>query len=126
MNLDQRRMMCAYQLIENAGDQRKLWKGAVDSFGAEVQRSGLLQALAFIHRGPNKAVAAPLSAGIRQHLADLHHLEGRATPSLLTEVRDLPAEAYMRITLEVLSLSVWLRRAAQILIPDDNPSSEKK
>lgn len=122
MNLEQRRMLCAYDLLENTGDRGKYWKTAVDGFGAEVQRLGLLQALAFLHRGPTKGIADDFCAAVREHLVALHHLPAQAQGSFLEEVRDLQAEAYVRITLEVLALSVWLRRAGQILLQDDNPN----
>ena len=110
-------MMRAYIAMEKTrGDQRDALVQAVDGLGAEVQRSGLLQALAFVHRGPTKEIAEQLSGTIREHLVELGHLEEAAgQTSFLVEVRDLPRAAYMRVTREIMALSVWLKRAGQIL-----------
>lgn len=110
-------MQRAYRAIEDtSGAQRETWVRAVLELGPEIQRSGLLQALAFLHRGPGKDIAQDLCKEVRAHLADLGHLPAQAKgEGFLIEVRDLDRATYMRITREVLALSLWLKRAAQIL-----------
>ncbi len=118
--LEQRRMTLAYRTLENVAKQDpKTWKRAVSGLGPEIQRSGLLQALAFLHRGPSEKIAEALCAGIRKHLCSLGHLEEKASnTSFLVEVRDLDRMAYMRVTRETMALAVWLKRAGEILAKD--------
>lgn len=115
--LEQRRMTLAYRTLEKVAEQdRKTWERAVSGLGPEIQRSGLLQALAFLHRGPSKAIAEALCARIREHLHSLGHLEAKpSNQSFLVEVRDLDRMAYMRVTRETMALAVWLKRAGEIL-----------
>jgi len=114
-------MKRAYTAIEETqGEARKQWVRAVDGLGPEIQRSGLLQAFAFLHRGPTKGIAQDLCKEVREHLARLGHLpESAGGKSFLVEVRDLDRSTYMRVTRETLALSVWLKRAGQILGDDD-------
>jgi CRISPR-associated protein Cmr5 len=120
MNLEQRRMTGAYSAIEGVKkEQRENWKRAVLGLGAEIQRVGLLQALAFLHRGPTKEIAGDLCKAIRGHLVALGHLPKKPSGNdLLTEVRDLARMDYMRVTRETMALSVWLKRAAEIVLKD--------
>lgn len=119
MTLDQLRMKRAYGAIERAS-HRETWIRAVEGLGPEIQRAGLLQALAFLHRGPTKEIAPALCAEIREHLVARGHLSGAGhRQGFLVEVRDLDRADYMRITREVLALSVWLKRAAQVLKKED-------
>jgi hypothetical protein len=116
--LEQRRMTQAYRTLENALKQgdRETWKRAVSGLGPDIQRSGLLQALAFLHRGPTKGIAEPLCKAIRAHLHALGHLkEDAARKDFLVEVRDLDRLTYMRVTRETMALAVWLKRAGEIL-----------
>jgi CRISPR/Cas system CMR-associated protein Cmr5 small subunit len=117
MTLDQQRMKRAYRATEDTkGSRREVWVRTVKDLGPEIQRSGLLQALAFLHRGPSKEIAEELCGEIRGHLVDRGHLKGAgARDGFLVEVRDLDRQTYMRVTRETLALSVWLKRAAQIL-----------
>ena len=115
--LDQRRMTRAYRAVEGTKEaDRDEWVRVVMNLGPEIQRSGLLQAVASLHRGPSKKIAEDLCGEIHQHLVDLGHLsETTKSSGLLIEVRDLDSVSYMRVSREVLALSIWLRRAAQIL-----------
>lgn len=121
MRLDQERMKRAYRAIEQTtGSQREVWMRAAEGLGPEIQRAGLLQALAFLHRGPTKAIAPALCAAIREHLVGRGHLSGTGhAQGFLVEVRDLGRTDYMRITREVLALSIWFKRAAQVLKQED-------
>jgi CRISPR-associated protein Cmr5 len=121
--LDQVRMKAAYRRLEGASDaDKRAWKQVVTGLGAEVQRCGLLQALAFAHRGPNKALAEPLCQALREHLVKTRQLTGEMPRSgFLVEVRDLDRATYMRVTREVIAFAVWLKRAAEILSPSDKP-----
>lgn len=126
--LDQIRMKAAYKLIEKAADQkaRKQWKQVVSGLGAEIQRCGLLQALAFAHRGPNKLLAGPMCEALRAHLVERKHLDGRMPKDgFLVEVRDLDRTNYMRITREIIAFSVWLKRAAEILALQDDAAEKR-
>lgn len=117
--LERRRMQFAYnELTRLTPAQRDLWERAVDGLGPEVQRAGLLQALAFLHRGPTKEIAEHLGKRIRAHLEDLGHLPKKQEPLLLT-VRDLDTLSYMRITREIIALSVWLKRAVQTPLTEE-------
>lgn len=121
MNLEQRRMTRAYEAIALVKEgQREPWKRAVIGLGAEIQRVGLLQAIAFIHRGPTEKIATELCKAIRAHLAALGHLPKKpGIDDLLIEIRDLGRMDYMRVTRETMALSVWLKRAAEILLKDN-------
>ncbi|WP_295392266.1 type III-B CRISPR module-associated protein Cmr5 [uncultured Thiodictyon sp.] len=118
--LEQVRMKRAYAAIDDTqGARRTTWLQAVSGFGPEIQRSGLLQALAFLHRGPTKDIADDLCKQIREHLTKLGHLPApKRVTSFLIEVRDLDRATYMRVTREIMALSVWLKRAGQILGDD--------
>jgi hypothetical protein len=114
--LEQQRMQRAYRALEAAGKEQDAWIRVLKGLGPEVQRSGLLQALAFLHRGPDGDCAEPICRVIREHLANLGHVEPQPdAKGFLIEVRDLDRGEYMRVTREVLAFSVWLKRAAQIL-----------
>ncbi len=117
--LDQRRMTVAHNaFLPLSAADRKLWEGLVNGLGAEVQRCGLLQALAFLHRRSSereRELVGTLCTLIAQHLKQMRHLtDEQSRGPLLTTVRDLPVDAYMRVTREVIELSVWLKRSAQI------------
>ena len=130
MTLEHRRMHRAFTTVEEAvaAAQFKAWKTAVMSFGSEVQRCGLLQAVAFLHRGQDKdvkAVAVRLTTCIRDHLIKVRILVPDEPESpLLTILRGVSTDEYMMATREVLALSLWLRRATQaqagVDAPDDH------
>ena len=109
--LDQKRMSTAYAALNELGpDDMKAFVG----LGAEIQRCGMLQALAFLHRGPTKSVAGKLCHVLQKHLSSLGHME-KSQKSLLAYLRDLKeVRAYQRLTRETVALCVWLRRVAQI------------
>lgn len=116
MTLEHRRMHRAFTTVEEAvaEAQFKAWKTAAMSFGSEVQRCGLLQAVAFLHRGQDKDAAMRLTECIRDHLIKVRILvpDEPASP-LLTILRGVSTDEYMMATREVLALSLWLRRATQ-------------
>ena len=116
MMLEHRRMHRAFITVEEAvaAAQFKAWKTAVMSFGSEVQRCGLLQAVAFLHRGQDKGVALRLTESVRDHLIQVRILQVREPRKpLLTILRSVSTDEYMMATREVLALSLWLRRATQ-------------
>lgn len=116
MMLEHRRMHRAFTTVDEAvaAGQFKAWKTAAMSFGSEVQRCGLLQAVAFLHRGQDKNVAMRLTECIRDHLIMVRILASREPREpLLTILRSVSTDEYMMATREVLALSVWLRRATQ-------------
>ena len=116
MMLEHRRMHRAFTTVEEAVEagQFKAWKTAVMSFGSEVQRCGLLQAVAFLHRGQDKGVALRLTESVRDHLIQVRILQVREPRKpLLTILRSVSTDEYMMATREVLALSLWLRRATQ-------------
>ncbi len=101
-------------------------------FGTNVQRDGLLQAIAFLERTArspelNEARDTLLRA-VKNHLFDQHFLTPRpARPgfvgvdrqaTLIRIVAALDATEYMLVTREVLAVSVWLKRATQALCGD--------
>lgn len=116
MTLEHRRMHRAFTTVEEAvaAAQSKAWKTAAMSFGSEVQRCGLLQAVAFLHRGQDKGVALRLTECVRDHLIQVRILAPDEPESpLLTILRGVSTDEYMMATREVLALSLWLRRATQ-------------
>jgi CRISPR-associated protein Cmr5 len=98
-------------------EQRKEYKPLANSFGGQVMRNGLAAALAFLER---KEGASQLLLG---HLAkaELPGLEGARGDGakLPDEARRLGLEEYMLATREALRFSVWLRRAVQALLKDE-------
>ena len=131
LTLEQERMKVAYDTTKSAIDpagetkaSKDDWKNVVMPFGTSVQRSGLLQAIAFLQRETDKGTLAvarkELLKTLRKHLVDRGFLlGGDATGELLDIAGRLDASKYMFVTREVLAISIWYKRAAQALCGDD-------
>lgn len=121
--LDQIRAVWAYQVVEAflgqspTQERKRSWKTAVMDFGTQVQRCGLLQALAFLKRDACADVHRELLPRVQDHLAKKGMLPARdgARPDFFVEVRGLSAANYMLVTRETMNLAIWLRRATQAL-----------
>lgn len=115
MTLEHTRADAAFRVREGlpANEQAEFDK-LVPGLGAEVQRCGLLQAVAFLKRSPSRAVADKIGQAVLQHLVGT----GMMPPvpkgtDLLQALRGTDTTRYIIVTREVLALSVWLKRAAQ-------------
>lgn len=105
---DQQRARHAFDRVAvvKAGD-RDEYKIAVNSFGANVIRSGLAAALAFLER---KKDASSLF---------LNDLRSAGIPgvtkerSLPDQIRDMDVQSYMLVTREILKVTLWFKRAVQ-------------
>jgi hypothetical protein len=102
----------------------KEWKTQVMGFGTNVQRCGLLQALAFLRRDAEHIYEA-IQTALSDHLRDRGFLTLRRGDDLLEVVRKLPAMDYMLVSREVLGVALWLKRAAQILCQDPPARAER-
>ncbi len=128
LNLEQARMDAGYQATwafafrkdaqgqqqRKPGDEPKTWKTHVMGFGTNVQRCGLLQALAFLRRD-EQAVYNAIESTLKAHLKERGFIAQKSAGDLLEVVRTLPSMEYMTVSREVLALSLWIKRAAQIL-----------
>lgn len=113
MNLEQHRMKVAWDAVAAVGGRWEDWKPAAMSFGANVQRCGLLQAVVFLLRD-HADVAKLLTEPTRDHLIARQMLDADAADrSLLDALRALDGDRAMLVTREVLALSIWIRRATQ-------------
>jgi len=99
------------------GKKPKTWKTQVMSFGTNIQRCGLLQALAFLRRD-GETVYEAIQLALGEHLRSRGFLARSPPPDLLETVRKLPAFDYMLVSREALGVALWLKRAAQILCAD--------
>lgn len=119
MTLEQYRVKLAWDVTSAyaTDDGRKAaWKTAIMGFGTNVHRCGLLQAVAFLRRDEEQIYSA-LGVVLDTHLRQRGFLAGQTNADLMTTVGALSAMDYMLVSREVLAVSVWLKRAAQILCP---------
>lgn len=118
---DQERALLVYQCADKViepslrGDYKVLAK----DLGANIMRTGLCAALAFVQRnakGNGTAGKHKNAAGIfLEHLAEAMHaipaLKQVTGAGLFAEVRKLELNEYMLATREMLRLAIWFRRA---------------
>lgn len=114
MNLEQHRMKAAWDVATAIEPKHwDAWWSAAMSFGANVQRCGLLQSVVFLLRD-HKDVADLLTGAVRDHLVDRKMLDEAARERpLLDALRAMDGDRHMLVTREVLALSIWIRRATQ-------------
>jgi len=116
LTLEQRRMLRAYESTQNLTAHQAEWKRAAMDLGANVQRCGLLQALAFLKRDA-APVAPGLLALLRDHLVDRSILPDGCDQDLAEAVARIQhVRQYMLATRETLAFSLWLKRSAQALL----------
>jgi CRISPR-associated protein Cmr5 len=117
---EQKWALHAYACVRSVlSDQRlrKEYKPLANSFGGQVMRNGLAAALAYLERREGAAelllghLAAAKFPGLQRAWND-----GAKLPD---EARRLGLEEYMLATREALRFSVWLRRAVQALLKDE-------
>jgi CRISPR-associated protein Cmr5 len=115
---EQRRALHAYRCVEAVpSPQRADYKARLSGLGSAVMRDGLAAALTFLER---ECQDNPAAATLLGHLADYLATEqlppfepvrdGRRLPAA---VREMPLEAYMLATRELLRVLVWFQRAVQ-------------
>lgn len=109
---DQRRAAYAYQHVEAIKEKaaRDDYEVAVNDFGANVLRSGLLVAVARLQVQPGGKV-------LIQHLSEAEipgiRSQEAAKRSVLEQVREMPLDDYLLATREILNLAQWFKRAVQ-------------
>jgi len=118
LRVEQQRIQRAYTVLDEVVREKVFaeWRTSTLGFGADVQRCGLLQTIAFLYRGKedkSRKVAELLSGAVRHHLRDRRLLERNDAVDLLADLRTMDGDRYMLATREVLALSVWLKRATQ-------------
>lgn len=107
MTRDQQRAQHAYQCVGKVEENnRKDYKVQVNSFGANVLRSGLAAAVGFLERDKASLFLEHLAG------ANIPNLEG-AGDKFPERVRELPLAEYMLATREALKMALWFRRAVQ-------------
>lgn len=121
LTLEQHRVQVAYATTEAflgngpTPERQKNWKTAVMDFGTQVQRCGLLQAVAFLKRDADQQVHQALLPAIRQHLITRGMLKNNCPDDLFVVAKALESRQYMLVSREVLALSAWVKRATQSL-----------
>lgn len=114
---EQKWALHAYACVQKVPkEQRGEYKPLANGLGSHVMRNGLAAALAFLER---REGAASL---LLEHLAraELPGLAGRAGKELPQAARGLELEDYMLATREALRFSLWLRRAVQALLAEED------
>lgn len=107
---DQQRALHAYGCVEKVDTkERNDYKVQVNSFGANILRSGLAAAVSFLERDKDKAL---LFLG---HLRTAHipGIDLNSKDSFPEQIRNLKLDAYMLATRETLKVALWFRRAVQ-------------
>ena len=109
---DQRRAQTAYNAVTGFSGELKEYKIQVHSLGANILRSGLAGALAFMQR--SKSAAAEALARDLATAAVLKDFDlGADLSSMAKKVREMPLADYMLLTRELVVLVQWFRRAVQ-------------
>lgn len=111
---DQRLAFFAYQKVGEVKGERDEYKTAVSDFGANILRSGLVAALATLVRrkdGGAKKLLKDLLDSDEVRSALRSPDKPNAEPMVL--ICNLDAADYMLLSLRLLQLATWLKRAAQ-------------
>lgn len=114
---DQRRAHHAYSRAEAA--KKELGKGyegykiAINGLGANILRSGLTGAIAFLERDKSNVEVTRLLGDLGS--AGIPGLEKLSANDLPAKVRTLDVGAYMLATREMLRVVFWFRRAVQAM-----------
>jgi CRISPR-associated protein Cmr5 len=112
---DQRRALHAYEVVGRvAKKDQKDYKIAVNDFGANILRGGLVAALAAVERLGERGKV------LLDHLATagIPGLQGVTHDNLFAQVRKLEVDAYMIATREMIAVATWLKRAVQATFED--------
>uniref|UniRef100_E6Q6Q9 CRISPR type III-B/RAMP module-associated protein Cmr5 n=1 Tax=mine drainage metagenome TaxID=410659 RepID=E6Q6Q9_9ZZZZ len=111
---DQRLAFFAYQKVGEIKDERDEYKTAVSDFGANILRSGLSAALATLMRRKDQGAER-----VRKHILTSDDVQSalkspdKTNAELITLICNLGALDYMLLSLRLLQLATWLKRAAQ-------------
>lgn len=105
---DQQRALYAYECIQKVGkDKLNDYKVHVNSFGANLLKSGLSAALSFLERdGASDFLGHLKNAGIPG-------IDTNKNESIGAQVRKLETEPYMLASREARKIAIWFRRAVQ-------------
>lgn len=115
---DQQRALYAYRCVQPFDkDQLKAYKVHVDSFGANLLKSGLATALSFLERerkARDKKEQDEASIFL-DHLksAGIPGIEKGKDESIGAQVRKLETEQYILASREARKIAIWFRRAVQ-------------
>lgn len=122
-NLDNERASYAYKCVEeikNQNDEKteKKYRSAVRSSGALMQKSGLMQTLAFYLSKKDNEHYNQLARHIL-HWKCVHD-EGEDSLDIYHKFLELPDEKIMYKTQEVKALIVWLKRFADAMLKGED------
>jgi len=111
MTRDQKRAQHAYERVRLVAENlRSDYKIAVNNLAANIMRSGLAAAVAFLQRrndeAANRLIGDLATAGIPG-------LENTDRVTFPDHVRGLELEPYMLATRETLKVAQWFKRAVQ-------------
>ena len=123
-NLDHDRALYAYKCVEEiqtiGGDTETKYRRAVLSSGALIQKSGLMQTLAFYISKKDKEYYEQLAG----HILHLKHVGGTTEGDLLNAYKkllDCSAEEDMLYkTQEAKALILWLKRFAEAMLKGED------
>ena len=109
---DQHRALYAYECVQNvAKDKLNDYKVHVNSFGANLLKSGLAASICFLERDKADAFLRHLQA------ADIPGINPQADekqpPTIGAQVRKLETEQYILASREARKIAIWFRRAVQ-------------
>ena len=118
MTRDQHRARYAYERVARIaeGPTAKDYKIVVMGIGANIMRSGLASAIAFLERRNSPAVVSFLDDLSGASIPGLEEAKGENLPDRVRNLTDL--DAYMLATRETLRVALWFRRAVQALVRD--------
>lgn len=110
---DQDRAVYAYTQVAKITkkEEQAEYKIAVNQLGAQVMRSGLAAAMAFLERKNDREAVNRLLGDIAG--ANIMGLAGTNAKNLPDHIRKMDLESYMIATREILRILIWFRRAVQ-------------
>lgn len=117
MTRDQERAKYAYDCVRSipSGSVRDDYKILVYGLGANIMRSGLAAAMAFMERDKSKDAVRHLMRQLLQAGLPVIQPGGADLPD---QIRSLELDDYMLVTREMLKMLLWLKRAVQAEITD--------
>ena len=128
-NLDHDRALYAYKCVEEiqtiGGDTGKKYRSAVLSSGALIQKSGLMQTLAFyISKKSKKDEDDTYYEQLAGHILHWKHMCGKTEGDLLNAYKKLldcsDEEEMVYKTQEAKALILWLKRFAEAMLKGED------
>lgn len=109
---DQQRALYAYKCVQEVPkDKLNDYKVHVNSFGANLLKSGLAAAISFLERDKADAFLRHLQAAGIPRINTL--ADEKQPPTLGAQVRKLETEPYILASREARKIAIWFRRAVQ-------------